>query len=391
MRILQIFNRYLQFGGEEGSVYQIGDALQELHDVEYFLTSTDAWLARHGKNRLSLLAASFYNGSALGRLRRYQTVGKFDVWQIHNVFPAMSPAVYSEAFRRDIPVIQYLHNYRLSCVNGFFLNHGKSCTRCINGNFLPAFQTACWRDSRLQSGAMGLVLARARALGIFQKVNRWIAISERQKELHVQMGIPAERITVVPHFMDLTAPPLPPSHEPILLFVGRLSAEKGVSALLKAWALLKTKNAELWIVGDGPEREALERESAKLGLSGVTFRGFVPAKEQTPIWRRALAGLVPSIWEEPFGKVVLEAWAQGRPVIGHRMGALPELIQPGETGELADPDSPEDLAAGMDRILSNPQRAGEMGQNGANLVRRQYNRTTWLQKISGVYESVRAR
>lgn len=386
MRILQIFNRYLQYGGEEGSVYQIGDALQKLHEVEYFLTSTESWMASRKGNRLAMLADTFYNRHVLDRLRRYQHIGKFDVWQIHNLFPTMSPVVYEEAFKQGIPIIHYLHNYRLSCVNGFFLNHGEPCTRCIDGNFWPALQTACWRGSHLQSGAVGAVLTRIRALNIFDNVVSWIAISERQKAIHVRMGIPENRIHVVPHFLECTEPPLPPSSEAVILFVGRLSLEKGVSSLLKAWGKLKTQAAKLLIVGDGPEQAALEAEAVGLGLKGIEFLGFVSQEKQRELWLRAQASVVPSIWEEPFGKVVLEGWARGRPVIGHRIGALTELIEPGVTGLLADPVDPSSLAAAIDQILSDPVESYRMGLRGHEVLLNQFNKPRWATNIAKVYE-----
>ncbi|HEY5792069.1 MAG TPA: glycosyltransferase family 4 protein [Chthoniobacterales bacterium] len=388
MRILQIFNRYLQFGGEESSVYQIGDALQSLHEVEYFLTSTESWITRRNGNRLAMLLDSFHNQYVLNRLRRYQTLGKFDIWQIHNVLPAMSSAVYAEAFRQGIPIVHYLHNYRLSCVNGFFLNHGEPCMRCIQGNFFPAFQTACWRDSRWQSGAMGAVLMQMRSLQVFQKVARWVAISQRQKEIHVQMGLPEERIHVIPHFLECHVPPLPPSKEPVILFVGRLSVEKGVFHLLNAWARLKTKSAQLLIVGDGPERPALEAQAAKLSLHGVSFRGFLSPEQQTELWRRAVASVVPSIWEETFGKVVLEAWGRGRPVIGHRIGALPELIEPGVTGLLAATGDAGALAGAMDQLLANPASSAEMGRQGHAMLLEKFSRERWLSQIRKIYETL---
>ena len=138
-RILQIFNRYLEYGGEQGSVGRIGDTLQQVADVEYFLSSSDQLLGQRMPEELVKAAAfSFYNPQVVQRLKRYQKIGKFDFWLIHNVFPAMSPSVYALAFKLGVPVVQYLHNYRMSCVNRFFLNHGETCTSCIQCNITKA-------------------------------------------------------------------------------------------------------------------------------------------------------------------------------------------------------------------------------------------------------------
>ncbi|MFM8458136.1 MAG: glycosyltransferase, partial [Chthoniobacterales bacterium] len=229
LRILQIFNRYLEYGGEQGSVVRIGDSLQQSADVEYFLTSSDQLLGGKRPDELVKAAAfALHNPDTVRRLERYQKIGRFDLWQIHNVFPAMSPSVYGLAFKLGVPVVQYLHNYRMSCVNGFFLNHGQECTSCIHGNFSKAALTGCWHDSRLVSGWMGVVMMRVRAMGVFQKVSAWIAISNAQKNLHVRMGIPAERIHVLPHFFEPNPARFISESGRDVLFVGRLSKEKGV-------------------------------------------------------------------------------------------------------------------------------------------------------------------
>ena len=109
LKILQIFSRYLEYGGEEGSVFRIGDALQKHHEVEYYIGSTEELLG--ARKALSFFAPfrAWYNQSVARRLRRYQELGHFDIWQIHNVLPGLSPSVYQTAFSLEVPVIHYLH------------------------------------------------------------------------------------------------------------------------------------------------------------------------------------------------------------------------------------------------------------------------------------------
>jgi len=384
--ILQIFNRYRQYGGEEGSVYRIGDALQEIHDVEYFISSTDEVMSGGRLRQTTIPFRAIYNREIDAKLKQYQETGNFDVWMIHNIFPVMSPIVYERAIEWNIPIVHYLHNYRLSCVNGFFLNHGEPCQRCLSGNFWPAFATACWHESHFQSGWMGLVTSRIRAMPLFEKVFRWIALSEAHKLEHVRMGIPADRIKVIHHFFEAGEPPLPPSSTPTAIFVGRLSPEKGVSHLLEAWKLIAGGDRKLLIIGDGPERESLEREAR--GIPGVEFLGFVPRERQTYYWSQAQFSAVPSIWLEPFGMTVLEAWAKGRPVVAYRAGALPELIDDGKTGVLADLGDTEQLAGCMDRLLSRPEEAAAMGRAGAAELEARFSRRKWLDEIATVYNEL---
>ena len=386
LQILQVFNRYLQYGGEEGSITRIGDALEQIHDIDYFFYSTSQLKGDSWWDNLKIPMKSFHNADVEKGLRRLHRHVHFDAWQIHNVFPAMSPVVYRLALEWNMPIIHYLHNYRFSCVNGFYLNHGQPCQRCVSGNFWPAFETACWRNSRLESGWMGLITHQIRQMPLFEKVFRWVAISGAQKQEHVRMGIPAERIKVIHHFLDADGPVLPPSPNPTAIFVGRLSLEKGVDRLLAAWKLIGSGERKLVILGDGPERANLERQAQ--GLKGVEFAGFVTKKEHRRYWQESLFSVVPSIWLEPFGMTVLESWSNGRAVVGHAIGALPELIRDGLDGSLVNPTSVDDLAAKMDAMLSNPKQAHAMGLSGRQHLEDDFNQRRWLKEIAKIYEDL---
>jgi len=388
LKILQIFSRYLEYGGEEGSVFRIGDALQKHHDAEYFIGSTEDLL---GNRRTPSFLAPFRawrNQTVARRLRRFQELGRFNFWLIHNVLPGLSPSVYQAAFSLRVPVIHYLHNYRLSCTNGFFLNHGEPCERCLHGNFWPAFQTACWKNSRWISGFMGLILRNIRQMDLFSKTAAWIAISEAQKQKHVAMGIPAERIHVIHHFYETRESPPPAASGGDFLYLGRLSPEKGVDWLLRAWAKVHHLGPKLVIAGTGPEDSRLRNLARELGLRNVVFTGFVDKARQAELWATSAALVVPSIWDEPFGMVVLEAWARARPVVAFAKGALPELIRHESDGLLAEPFSEVSLAAKMKLLIDNPTQGPALGNKGMLRLRNEFSQMEWLKKIEGLFENV---
>ena len=385
VRVLQLFSRYRNFGGEEGSVYRIGDALHQSFDVGFFLTSSaDAFSGGLIQQGLSVMKA-FSNWSVVEQLKRYQELGGYNVWLIHNVFPAMSPAVYELAFELKVPVVHYLHNYRMGCVNGFFMNQGEPCQTCMDGNFIKAFRTACWQESHLKSGIMGMITAKARGLGLFHRVSHWIAISDAQKREHVAMGIPEDRITSIPHFYESGASTSDcETGVGDALFVGRLSAEKGVDRLILAWSLIQDCGRTLWIVGDGPERSRLEAMVREGNIGNVRFTGFLNHQQMAEIWAKSACSIVPSVWKEPFGMVVLEAWAKGRPVVAHRIGALSEIIKHEENGLLVSENSPPELAEAILSLLNNPTKAAEMGRAGSEKLAKKYCKNLWLGKIEKV-------
>lgn len=384
LRILQIFNRYTHFGGEEASVLRIGDALQQDHEVEYFFGSTTDFFGTSFRRRLSTPWRAFYDPTTAARLRRYQELGQFDLWQVHNIFPGLSPSVYQTAFSLNVPIIHFLHNYRFGCVNGLFLNHGQPCQRCIRGNFWPAFQTGCWRDSRLVSGWQALLLLYLRHLKISERVRRWIALSEAQKSLHLTMGFPERKVSVVPHFYETKDSAPPPPAAGSVLFLSRLSPEKGGHELLNAWRLLSPADRELHIGGTGPEEASLRQQA--FPLSGVKFLGFLDAAGQKDVWAQSAFAVVPSIVPETFGMIVLEAWARQRPVIAHRIGALAETVDDGINGLLVDPGDSQELAKAIQRLLAEPEKVRQMGRAGHEKLKTVYGLGLWRKKMTAVYQ-----
>ena len=388
-RVLQIFNRYLEYGGEQGSVGRIGDTLQQIADVEYFLTSSDQLLGgRTPEDMVKAAAFTFHNPQVVQRLKRYQKIGQFDIWMIHNVFPAMSPSVYALAFKLGVPVVQYLHNYRMSCVNGYFLNHGETCTSCIHGNFTKAALTGCWHNSRLISGWMGAVMVRVRAMGVYQKVAAWVALSGIQKRIHTEMGIPAERIHINPHFFIPREDLLIPEPGGDVLFVGRLSKEKGVEPLLDAWKRTDRGEAKLLLAGDGPERVALEKKISAERIGGVEFLGFVAKEDQEAMWKRAAFSVVPSIWQEPLPTVVFEAWERGRPVVVSNAGGLADSVENGVDGLKVPMRDAKAWASAMGQLLREPERSVEMAQAGVAKLQRDFTKEKWLERIGAIYDGV---
>lgn len=384
LRILQVFNRYTHYGGEEASVFRIGDALQERHQVEYFFSSTEEFMGPGLGRRLTAPIRAFHDPAVAAKLRRYQELGKFDLWQIHNVIPGLSPSVYETAFHLKVPVIHFLHNYRFGCVNGLFLNHGQPCQRCIGGNFWPAFQTACWRDSRLISGWQAVILLEMRRRNLFKKISRWIALSESQKALHLKMGFPETQLSVVPHFYETkeSAPALFP-HGPVL-FLSRLSVEKGGHELLKAWSTIPPSSRELWIAGTGPDEDSLKAQAAS--LPNVKFLGFLDKESQQRVWAESSFAVIPSIVPETFGMIVLEAWARQRPVVAYRIGALAETIEHGVNGLLVEPGDRLGLAKAIERLVKNPEETRQMGMAGERRLKQVYDRPGWLDRMEQNYQ-----
>ncbi len=231
-------------------------------------------------------------------------------------------------------------------------------------------------------------MMRVRAMGVFDKVAAWIAISQAQKDLHVRMGIPADRIHVLPHFYEVDPARFIAEPGRDVLFVGRLSKEKGVEQLLDAWKRTDRGEAKLLLAGDGPERAALENKIAAEKIGGVEFLGFVAKEDQVAIWKRAAFSVVPSIWQEPLGLVVFEAWERGRPVVVSDAGGLADSVQNGVDGLKVPMRDPDAWAAAMGKLLREPGRSAEMAWAGVAKLQRDFTKEKWLERIEEIYDGI---
>ncbi len=357
LRVLLVHNAYQHRGGED-SVVEAERALllSHGHVVETFFRSNDDVA---GMPTLALARQALWSGRTSRDLavlvRRFQP----DLIHAHNTFPLISPSLYWAAARTGVPVVQTLHNFRLMCLNALFLRQDTVCQDCMGHLPWRGVARGCYRDSRAASGVLAGMLTLHRVLGTYRhKVARYIALNDFCRAKFIEGGLPAERVVVKPNFVDWKEEGSGfkgqgSRGELGLLFVGRLSAEKGVAVLAGAMAL--SPGAQLRVAGEGPQAGLLD------GVAGVTRLGSLPGEAVRQEMRRALALVVPSIWYENFPRTIVEAFACGLPVIASRIGALADIVRDGQTGLLFEPGNARDLADRMAWAQANPQRMAAMG------------------------------
>jgi glycosyltransferase involved in cell wall biosynthesis len=295
----------------------------------------------------------------------------------HNLFPALSPAVI-RATRNAMPVVMTLHNYRLQCLPATFFRDGTICEDCLGRTPWPGVLHRCYQNSFAASAALASSLVLHERIGTFQRVNLYLAISEFVRRKHIQGGLSPSQIIVKPHFTWPAERRDGPGQ--YFLFLGRLSSEKGVDVLLRAWTKIRAK---LLVAGDGPEAARLRA----MAPNNVEFRGTVSPDEVLALLRHARALVVPSTWHEGAGRVVLEAYATGVPVLASRVGALPETVQDEVTGLLLPPTDVEAWAQAALRLLEDSE-SKRMGEAAWNLWNERYGPETGLQNIQDAYRRV---
>ena len=185
-------------------------------------------------------------------------------------------------------------------------------------------------------------------------------------------------------------PPL--AGPPTVAYAGRLSREKGVAVLLRAFAATRraVPGARLLVIGDGPERMELERLARELGVeSAVVWTGQlsrdVMERELETAWVQA----VPSILEEPFGLAAAEAMMRGTAVVASGHGGLPEIVRHGQTGLLATPNDSSAFAAALAALLADRERCESMGRAGREWAWTRLSRETCAESFLGAYRRIR--
>lgn len=324
-------------------------------------------------------------GSAIWSARATSTVGRLvereriDVVHAHNVFPTLSPAPLRAAHAAGAATLMTLHNFRLMCLPANLLRDGRVCQDCIGHVPWRGVQHRCYRGSSIGSAVLATSLTLHRALGTFDRVSRYLAVSEFVLRKHVEAGIDPLRIAVKSNFVW----PAPVREGPgtFFLFLGRLANEKGVDTLLDAWRL-GSPPGRLLIVGDGPESEALHAAAPP----GVEFRGQVPADDVPAILASARALMIPSRWYEAAPRSITEAYAAGVPVLASDIGALPEAVNPGITGDVVPVNDPAAWRAAA-RRLADDEESERLGAGAQRLWGERFTPERGLEALVGHYEA----
>jgi len=384
MRVLVVHNRY-------SSRVPSGENLA-VDDEARWLADAGVEVVRHEMSNDDVVA-----GGAMARLRdglqavwslsaqrRFSQVLEDvdpDVVHVHNLFPLLTASVPAVARRRRFPVVWTVHNFRLRCVAGTHFRDGRPCHDCRPGWRVPAVAHRCYAGSASASAAVGAAtaaygtLARRRdvmPVAISEEIARWLASSG---------GFSRARVRV--KYNGVARPEgglTPPERQDHLLYLGRLSTEKGVDHLLAAWKQV-TSDVRLRLVGDGPLASRV-RDAASADRRIFTV-GAVPAADVATCILNSRAVLMPSMWQEPFGRVAAEALAAGRPVITTGRGAASEVVD-SRCGWITGTD-PAALARAIDEAATSDEAVAAKGAAGRDRHARLFSPEATTRALIDIY------
>lgn len=356
MRILSVHNYYKIRGGEDESCKSEKSLLREMgHFVDEYEKDN---MSIPSYRNLQLAAQTIWSQESYRAVRKKIQHQSYDVVHVQNSFPLISPSVYYAAQAEGVPVIQTIRNYRLLCPNALFFRQGTVCEDCLNKAIpWPGIIHSCYRNNRLASGITASMISIHRLLKTWdRKVDKYIALTHFARNKLIQGGLPANKIIVKPNFVN-PDPGVGHGKGQFALYVGRLSVEKGLDTLLSAWDKLQSP-FPLRIVGDGPLSELVLDKIKE--SPHISWLGRKSIDEVHQLMGEASFLIFPSKWYETFGRVAIEAFAKGTPVIASQIGAIAELVEHKRTGLQFQPGDSLDLAEQVEWALSHPEELQQM-------------------------------
>jgi glycosyltransferase involved in cell wall biosynthesis len=384
-KFIQVFNRYLKSGGEEASGARIAGHL-ELggHTVVRFWRSSHEWSGPHSPSKFSQLFLMWNNAVVLNELRALHQREKPQAWILHNVVPVISLGVYRLAGELDVPIIQWLHNYRPLSPSGTLQAGDRKLRPDDPWLVWKEILAGSWRG-RFLTGWLAWGYARIRRRGDFSSVRAWIAVSDEMKAVFLRAGRPEERIFTLRHSWNIKSLNIPPRDEGHFLFLGRMIEAKGVRFLLELFQHSSLKSVPLVMAGDGPLYHELKERFQR-----ACWVGHVQGEEKQRLIAGCRAVVFPSLWPEPLSTVAYEAYESGKPILSSSVGGMKELVRERETGRLLPPGDSEMWLGAVMELVRNPDLAHQWGAIGRQWLEKNVSPATWNRQFSAILEKVLA-
>ena len=385
MKILMVHNRYLIRGGED-EIFDSESKLLEAHNHEIIKYIQNNKIIQDIP-RLKLGIRTIWSQEDYINIKEIIKYKKPDLIYVQNFFPLVSPAVYYAAKQENIPIFQYLQNYRFWCLNGYFFREEKVCEDCLGKTLaIPGIARQCYRNSFGASFSVASMLFVHNMINTWNKtVDAYIASTEFSKQKFIEGKLSSEKVFVKPNFIP--DPNVGKGNGNFVLFVGRLSPEKGISFLLQTWKQLGSK-ITLKIVGDGDLQSEVEQAANE--TIGIEYLGRQPIDRVYDLMGQAKALIFPSLWYEGLPRTIIESFAKGTPVIASNLGAMSSLIEHQKTGLHFTPRSVEELNQQINWMLNNPLQWQQIRIAARKEFEAKYTAEASYQQLMDIYNKVLA-
>lgn len=385
LNIMIVHNYYKQYGGEDKAVEdQVRMFSDKGHNVLLY--------SRHNtsienESRFKIVKNAYWSKDTVRDVS--DTIKKFkpDIAHIHNIYPLISPSIYQVLSAWEVPIVQTVHNYRFVCPNGKMFNKGRICTKCLDrGSYYQCGFNKCYRNSTIQSFWYANVISSAFNTGLFKKIDKFIVLNDFMKKVMLQKGFDLLKISVIPNFTFPGSACPSFAKEDYILYLGRLSEEKGIITLLKA--LQSINCIKLKIAGEGELKEEILQFCTVNNMKNVEILGYLDGIMKDKLISCARAVIAPSEWFEPFGLSVIEGFALGTPAVVSNTGGLRHLVDDYINGIKFQPGNVEDLRHCIEYLFESDKMVSDMPRRAYEAYVARYSPDAYYVNMMEIYKEV---
>lgn len=354
---------------------------------EYFVSHRDYDNPNGVLQNLRMARDILYSFEAKSKIERLVRKVEPDIAHLHNFTHQISPSVLHVFKKYNIPVVMTMHDYKPVCPVYTLFANGKLCEKCAHGKFYNCFLNKCSKNSYIKSllNCFEMYLHH-NILRLYGLINVYISPSRFLMDKCTEMGLSGQ-IEYLPNTINLAEyTPEYSWKEKDIVYYGRLSHEKGLRRFVRAMASIP--EITLKIIGDGSDKAQLERIIDELNIKNVVFKGYMIGDELKNEIRKSMFTVIPSEWYENNPRSVIESFALGKPVVGAKIGGIPELVKDDETGLTFEAGNSGDLRAKIQYLVDNPDKIISMGKNARAFVEKGLNMEKHYVRLMEIYNMV---
>lgn len=363
--VLYCHNDYATKKGGEYSVFNNDIKLLEEHGYKVirYEKNNDELFQDNIFKKIYSVFSSFFNFKVYSEIKNIVEKEKIEYAFVQNTYLILSPAIYLALYRKRVPIIQMIYNYRFMCANAHLFIKSQICERCIGGAHYNAVLNKCLRNSYFISIWYASILFISKKLfRVEKKISAFVVPDEFSKKKHVQASIKEEKIFVAKNPFSAVTYEDNENNEGFFLFIGRLIRQKGIYTFLESAKALR--EIEFKIIGEGEEEINIAEFIDKNALENIAFLGPLYGPEMSDVLKNARALIVPSEWYDNYPVVISLAYNYSKPVIATNINGLSEVVIDNKTGLLFDLKNVADLCKKINYLADNLNRAKELGING---------------------------
>jgi glycosyltransferase involved in cell wall biosynthesis len=402
LNILSVNKFYWRKGGSEAVFFGEKDLLEShghtvwpfsMHSPDniesefsrYFVDEVD-YTSPSKVDKLKNASKIIYSFDARNKMGEFLNDYSPDIAQFHIFQHQISVSAFGPLRKRGIPIILTVHDLKPMCANYRMYVDGHVCEACKGGKYYNCFKNRCNEGSLGKSLINTVEMYFHHARGYYDWVDRYIVLSKFFRDKMLEWGFPEEKISYLPNYIDSQEISPSSSQGDHVLYFGRLSHEKGVEQILAE----AKENADIphILAGTGPTEDKLKEQARAMNLDNVKFVGFQSGQALKDLIANSRMTVISSVVYENCPMSVLESFAHARPVVGARIGGIPELIEEGVDGATFEGGNTAEFARAVRHYWDNPDAALQAGLAGREKVARRFSKDAHYQGLMDIYDSV---